>query len=313
MRFNSIPPVPNAQTLLDIVFRKTRDAAQKARPHSGHAVHRKEQKRVIMVADTLRQKLITAIKSFSAPSTPFYKELMSITIDDEQYNQALSGVRLCIERLDKVKSYTLQRLEKAPNVDRLRRAYYGRISAIIKKTQKSLAYLEQVRRIMRDFPMIQDMPTAAIAGFPNVGKTTLLNKLTQSNAEVAAYAFTTTSINSGFFSVGSTAMQLLDTPGTLARLDKMNDIEKQAYCAMKHCADIIVYVFDPTEEYPLAQQERLFEIVKALGKPVLLYLSKTDRVPEHQFKKRYPNIIISIDELKEKIYSLLRLAQQGSN
>jgi nucleolar GTP-binding protein len=82
----------------------------------------------------------------------------------------------------------------------------------------------------------------AIAGFPNVGKSTLLNRLTGATAETNAYAFTTKSLNMGAIEYRHNTIQFIDTPGTLARPEKMNDIERQAYLAMKYAAHLIIYV-----------------------------------------------------------------------
>ena len=46
---------------------------------------------------------------------------------------------------------------------------------------------------MKDYPTIKtSLFTVAICGFPNVGKTTLLSKMTPSEPEISNYSFTTT-------------------------------------------------------------------------------------------------------------------------
>jgi len=71
-------------------------------------------------------------------------------------------------------------------------------------------------------------------------------------------------------------IQFIDTPGTLDRFNKMNSIEKQAYLSIKYCADVIVYVFDITEPFPLKDQKKLLLAMKKFDIPILLYLSKVD-------------------------------------
>jgi nucleolar GTP-binding protein len=58
----------------------------------------------------------------------------------------------------------------------------------------------------------------------------------------------------------------------------MNDIERQAYLAVRHLADAVVYVFDLTESYPMRLQKKLYGRVESLGKPVVVYASKADLV-----------------------------------
>ena len=109
--------------------------------------------------------------------------------------------------------------------------------------------------------------------------------------------------------MGSEEIQSLDTTGTLARPDKMNLVEKQAYCAIRHCADVIIYVIDPMESYPLVKQEILLELVKKEGKRILIYMSKTDIASKEQInivKQIHPEIVTDVNELKKKLFELIR-------
>lgn len=142
------------------------------------------------------------------------------------------------------------------------------------------------------------MTTVAIAGFPNVGKTTLLSKITSSTPEINSYAFTTKGLNLGYAKMKNLKIQFIDTPGTLNRLNKMNSIEKQAHLAMKYVTDIIIYIFDLTESYPLADQEKLFKRIKEYDLPEIIYLSKTDLLDKDtigSFKKKHPKTKIITD------------------
>ena len=162
---------------------------------------------------------------------------------------------------------------------------------------------------MKAYPIIKtSLFTVAITGFPNIGKTTLLYKLTGSKPEIKSYAFTTKTINLGYFSHNNAKIQVIDTPGTLNRFDKMNNIEKQAFLAMKYCTQLIVYVFDLTEPYPLDKQIELYEKIKLLSLPVIVYLSKTDIIDKkiiQEFKEKYREAKTNVIELKQSILSLM--------
>ena len=87
------------------------------------------------------------------------------------------------------------------------------------------------------------------------------------NPKIARYPFTTQSISIGYFEHNHLKYQVIDTPGLLDRdLSEQNRIERQATSALKHLADVVVYIIDPSEHcgFAIGVQLSLLERLKNL-------------------------------------------------
>jgi nucleolar GTP-binding protein len=179
-------------------------------------------------------------------------------------------------------------LTKTGNVEFLKqkqKEIYGRVSSIIKQVDKNLIFLAGAQKILRTFPDIEDVPTVVIAGYPNVGKSSLIRQLSAAKPEVAQYPFTTKQIYVGHMEktvrYEKKQYQIIDTPGLLDRpLSERNNIEKQAIAALRHLADLIVFIFDPsgTSGYQMDEQTLMLENIKKLFNdvPFIIVENKVD-------------------------------------
>lgn len=197
----------------------------------------------------------------------------------------------------------------------LKKAALGRMCTIIKRQAQSLQYLEQIRQHLARLPSIDpNTRTLLICGFPNVGKSSFLNKVTQADVEVQPYAFTTKSLYVGHTDYKYLRWQVVDTPGILDHaLENRNTIEMQAITAMAHLRASILYIMDVSEQcgYSIEEQVSLFNNIKALfaNKPLILVANKVDikKIEELPVEKkkyfdgfRAENIpIIEMSTLKE--------------
>ncbi len=289
MNFQTIAPIGTSNAYLDAAFRKARlkGAEKKMSGARASALRQRESMKIDIIANNLASSFQKILGDFPPEweLSPFYGKLLHLTLDYPHYKKSLGAVHWARGKVKGLQRLYASKINKTTDVRSLLRTspqFYGRVSSVIKQINEELLYLEQARRIMRSYPDIKEMPTVCIYGFPNVGKTTLLNQLTGSKAKVAAYAFTTTTINSGFMALAGKKVQVLDVPGTLARPEKMNPIERQAELVVDEIAHLIVVVVDPSETsgFSLAQQEQLLQRVRE--KPVIVYLSKMDLLPEPQ-------------------------------
>lgn len=102
----------------------------------------------------------------------------------------------------------------------------------------------------------------ALVGFPSVGKSTFLSKITKTKSEVAAYSFTTLTAIPGVLEYGGAEIQILDLPGIIEGAAEGKGRGRQVISAAK-TSDMVLMVLDATKR---AEQRALLEAeLEAVG------------------------------------------------
>jgi len=279
MNFQTLLTVETADTYIDIALRAART---NKRSLNARDAKKAELEQVNTINKSLSSHLLKIVKSFPSINhmSEFYINLTKLTVGTGKLKKSLGAVQWAVSSVRKMSGrYTvMMKKSKDKNTsEKLRKEYYGRVTSIVKQINKELKNLEDSRKIMKGFPTIkQKYYTVAIAGYPNVGKSSLLRKLTLATPNVRNYSFTTKSLNIGYMG----GVQLIDTPGAFDRnVEDMNPIEKQAYLAIKYAAELVLFIIDPSEScgYDVKTQQKLANRVKKLQETIVIY-NKSDLV-----------------------------------
>ncbi|MBE3121280.1 MAG: 50S ribosome-binding GTPase [Thermoplasmata archaeon] len=317
--FRNIPPILAAKQLLDRSIRRTK----KIQIHDRDK--RYEIKKIIIARTEtfitdLTSQLESYVKNFpSIDKLPlFYQEIIDIKIDTDKLKKSLGAIDWARKTTLMVYSTQSSSIIKSGNVEFLKqkqKEIYGRVSSIVKQVDKNLVFLSNAQKILRTFPDLEDIPTVVIAGYPNVGKSSLIRQLSAAKPEVAQYPFTTKQIYVGHMEktvrYEKKQYQIIDTPGLLDRpLSERNNIEKQAIAALRNLADLIVFIFDPSETsgYQMSEQTLMLEDIKKLfcDVPFIIVENKVDVKNTGSANRKISCTTgEGIEELRQEILSVL--------
>lgn len=178
--------------------------------------------------------------------------------------------------------------------------------------RKQLTALDDMLEASHDGRIIRDGVMAAIAGTPNAGKSSLLNRLLQEDrAIVTDVPGTTRDVLEEWISLKGVPVCLVDTAGIRETDDTVEKIGVTKAKAYMDKADIILVVIDRSR--PLSDEDKaILEDTK--DKNVLVVLNKTDLMPVVTEKNLagYGHPVLSLsagtgdglDSLKDKLLSL---------
>ncbi|KAK4254896.1 hypothetical protein QN277_007972 [Acacia crassicarpa] len=317
--FKKITVVPNGKDFIDIILSRT----QRQTPtvvHKGYKISRLRQfymRKVKYTQQNFHEKLSTIIDEFPRLDGihPFYGDLLHVLYNKDHYKLALGQVNTARNLIGKICRDYVKLLKYGDSLYRckcLKVAALGRMCTVIKRIGPSLAYLEQVRQHMARLPSIDpNTRTVLICGYPNVGKSSFINKITRADVDVQPYAFTTKSLFVGHTDYKYLRYQVIDTPGILDRpFEDRNIIEMCSITALAHLRAAILFFLDISGScgYSIAQQAALFHSIKSLfmNKPLIVVCNKTDLQPLEGVSEEDKKLIMEM-----KAEALKTLVGQG--
>lgn len=231
----------------------------------------------------------------------FYRKLFETTsnVDIDNCLKLFSRSRLTARKLY-VKSIALLRNSRS-RLEALEAFKHG-LGTLLSVYKRRNRVVENIRKTLFEIyrlPEVSGELVVVLTGMPQVGKSTLLSRLTRAKPEISPYPFTTKNIIVGHLDIDEYGrVVLVDAPGLLDRpFDEMSIIETRAVLAIKYLADVIIYLFDtnPSSYYTLDEQIHVYEsIMNALNvRNRIIAINKVDTIP--------PDALGSaIDLLREK-------------
>ena len=199
-----------------------------------------------------------------------------------------------------------------------RRLIHQRIGQL----KSELEQVKRTREVTRKRRNDTHIPVAAIVGYTNAGKSSLLNKLTGSEVLAEDKLFATLDPTTRLLSLGNDEPLLMtDTVGFIDKLPHhLIDAFRSTLEEAKH-ADLIVHVVDCSNPEHETQMQVVYQTLKELGvegKPIFTLMNKQDLLSEEEknlFERDMQadrTIEISVkdgtglDELREVLLSFLR-------
>lgn len=324
--FKELPVVPTATEFVDIILSKT----QRKTPTVIHArkqmslIRHFYMRKVKFTQAEFNAKISQILDNFPKLDNihPFYADLMNVLYDKDHYKLALGQLNTCRSIIDKLGKDYVKLLKYGDSLYRckqLKKAALGRMATIMRKQKACLGYLEQVRQHLSRLPTIDpDERTLLLTGFPNVGKSSFINKITRADVEVQNYAFTTKALYVGHTDYRYIRWQVIDSPGVLDRpLEDRNTIEMQAITALAHLNACVVFMLDldPACKYSIPDQVNLFLSLKPLWikKPVVVCCNKTDLRKIDQLPKEEQHLLNNLkNEGMVTVMEMSNLLEEGT-
>lgn len=251
--------------------------------------------RIDRVFSYLTRNVIGPLKDFKGMlQIGFYKDIASNALPegysiDDVVGKLLGKLRKVSVLSREYKARVSASFDSA-EAKEIYREYIGRVLSIVRKLSKDIELVNRAIAELRRTPCIDpSLPVIAVAGLPQVGKSTLVSVISSAKPKSSPFPFTTKEIVMGHIDYGFSRFQILDLPGILDRPpERMNEIERKAFIAITNLANLILYLIDPSEDfyYGLESQLNLLRYFKENVKvDIIVVVNKIDKVSPERLEK----------------------------
>ncbi|MBS3904843.1 MAG: GTPase HflX [Simkania sp.] len=169
----------------------------------------------------------------------------------------------------------------------------------IVRLQEEIDEVKAQRETQRSGRLRSGIPTFAIVGYTNAGKSTLLKALTKADVFVEDKLFATLDTTTRKFSLPNRQeILLIDTVGFIRKLPHMLVAAFRSTLEEATHTDILLHLIDSSSPNAEAQAEATYEVLKELNAdqhPIITVLNKIDACPNplilHKLRIKYPKTI----------------------
>ncbi len=118
--------------------------------------------------------------------------------------------------------------------------------------------------------------TVLLVGFPSVGKSTLLNRITSADSKIGDYDFTTLDVIPGVMEYNSSRIQILDIPGIVSGASSGKGRGKEIFSIVRN-ADLILIMIDKPKQIKVIERELYNSGFRLNEEKPKVLIKKTDR------------------------------------
>ena len=166
-----------------------------------------------------------------------------------------------------------------------------RVHERIARLERELESVRKTRAVQRQGRKRHQWPVAAVVGYTNAGKSTLLNLLTGADVVAADKLFATLDPTTRSFALPNKQRVLLtDTVGFLRKLPHTLIESFKATLEEVNEADLLIHVVDLSHPRVDEQMEAVDKVIKeldAFGKQTLIVFNKIDNLADRELAETY--------------------------